>query len=157
MPEMARYYQHLLACLALLALQVSADCSVTGLDYTNGGSYLIDATSDSKFTFTSLFRGMWSLSNLCGADTDFWRPDCANDNVTPILISPKGQEFTCSTVTTTANNGEELSTCPVSYNQMSSGVWTIIIQAENVDLAVQRTFTLNVGVPQKTVITVRCP
>jgi hypothetical protein len=40
---------------------------------------------------------------------------------------------------------------------MSSGPWTIIIQADNVDLAVQRTFNLNVGVPQKTVITVSQP
>jgi hypothetical protein len=74
--------------------------------------------------------------------------------VTPILVSPKGQEYTCSTVDTMANNGEELSTCPVAYNEMSTGTWTIIIQAENVNLAVQRSFTLNVGVPQKTIITV---
>jgi hypothetical protein len=54
---MARCYHYLWACLALLAPRVSADCTVTGLDYTNGGSYLIDATSNSPFTFTSLFQG----------------------------------------------------------------------------------------------------
>jgi hypothetical protein len=37
---------------------------------------------------------------------------------------------------------------------MSSGAWMIIIQADNVNLAVERTFTLTVGVPQTTVITV---
>lgn len=37
---------------------------------------------------------------------------------------------------------------------MESGDYTIIIQAENVDLAVQREFTLNVGVPERTVVTV---
>ena len=71
-----------------------------------------------------------------------------------MLISPSGQEYECSTVGTAPNGGQELSTCAVTYSQMSSGVWTIIIQADNVDLAVQRTFTLSVGVPQKTVITV---
>ncbi|KAH8909198.1 hypothetical protein BR93DRAFT_926344 [Coniochaeta sp. PMI_546] len=54
---MARCHYYLWACFALLALRVSADCTVTGLDYTNGGSYLIDATSNSPFTFTSLFQG----------------------------------------------------------------------------------------------------
>lgn len=52
----------LIVFLALLAASVlpaySQDgCSSTGLDYTNGGSYLIDATSDDKFVFTSSFEG----------------------------------------------------------------------------------------------------
>lgn len=43
---------------------------------------------------------------------------------------------------------------PVTFNSMASGEWTIIIQGDNVDLAVQRSFMLNAGVPEKTVITV---
>jgi hypothetical protein len=37
---------------------------------------------------------------------------------------------------------------------MQSGEWTVIIQAEYVDLAVERAFTLNVGIPEKTIVTV---
>jgi len=36
-----------------------AGCSCYGLDYTNGGSYLIDGNSDVKFSFTSLFEGQF--------------------------------------------------------------------------------------------------
>lgn len=47
--------------VALLAgcviLVQSQECSSTGLDYTNGGSYLIDGTSDDYFLFTSTFFG----------------------------------------------------------------------------------------------------
>ena len=52
-------------CLALAALQISAAaaaenaaCTCTGLDYTNGGSYLVDGTSEADFTFTSVFQCM---------------------------------------------------------------------------------------------------
>lgn len=58
---MTHYYQ--LSCLwaglGLLALQVAADlstCRCTGIDYSNGGSYLVDGSSDDKFTFTSVFE-----------------------------------------------------------------------------------------------------
>jgi len=40
---------------------------------------------------------------------------------------------------------------------MESGQWTIVIQADNSDFAVQRKFTLTVGNPEKTVVTVRGP
>ena len=36
-------------------------CSCSGLDYTNGGSYLIDASSTNDFVFTSEFSGMLEL------------------------------------------------------------------------------------------------
>lgn len=45
------------AGLAVLAARVLADCTCTGLDYTNGGSYLIDGTSSNNFIFTSQFSG----------------------------------------------------------------------------------------------------
>lgn len=54
---MAPCYRYSWLCLGLFALRASADCSVTGLDYTNGGSYLIDASSNQQFAFTSLFQG----------------------------------------------------------------------------------------------------
>ena len=47
--------------VALGALQVSGDCTCTGLDYTNGGSYLVDGSSNDNFTFTSVFQGKESI------------------------------------------------------------------------------------------------
>ena len=54
-----------LAC-GVLAQESNGDdpqaepCSCSGLDYANGGSYLIDGTSDHNFTFTSVFNGTTS-------------------------------------------------------------------------------------------------
>ena len=44
---------------------------------------------------------------------------------------------------------------PVKYSDMQSGIWTIVIQAEAADFAVQRRFTLQSGVPERTAVTVR--
>ena len=46
---------------ALAARGAQADCICSGLDYTNGGSYLIDASSTNDFVFTSEFSGMLEL------------------------------------------------------------------------------------------------
>jgi len=44
--------------LAVLAARgARADCICSGLDYTNGGSYLIDGSSNNNFVFTSEFAG----------------------------------------------------------------------------------------------------
>ena len=43
--------------VALAARGVQADCICSGLDYTNGGSYLIDGSSSKDFVFTSEFAG----------------------------------------------------------------------------------------------------
>jgi hypothetical protein len=37
-------------------------CTCSGLDYTDGGSYLVDGSSDHDFTFTSVFSGMMARS-----------------------------------------------------------------------------------------------
>ncbi len=55
---MARSHHYLWAsCLALLVGRALSDCTCSGLDYTNGGSYLIDGSSDKQFIFTSQFQG----------------------------------------------------------------------------------------------------
>lgn len=50
------------AVMSALLLGVQAQdgshCSCYGLDYTNGGSYLVDGNSDNNFAFTSVFTGM---------------------------------------------------------------------------------------------------
>jgi hypothetical protein len=39
-------------------------------------------------------------------------------------------------------------------SELESGQYTIVIQADNSDFAVQRKFTLTVGNPEKTVVTI---
>ncbi len=51
--------------LAAMAAVVSADCVCSGLDYTNGGSYLVDGSSDKPFVFTSQFQG-WYPERVVG-------------------------------------------------------------------------------------------
>jgi hypothetical protein len=42
-----------------LAPAAEQGCTCTGLDYTNGGSYLVDGSLEADFTFTSVFRCMF--------------------------------------------------------------------------------------------------
>jgi len=39
----------------------SSDCACIGLDYTNGGAYLLDGNSDDLFVFNSAFEGTYFL------------------------------------------------------------------------------------------------
>jgi hypothetical protein len=50
-------FRCLIALLALLAVRVRADCTSYGVDYSNGGSYFIDASSNQYFTFITIFQG----------------------------------------------------------------------------------------------------
>ncbi|KAK3940466.1 hypothetical protein QBC46DRAFT_260976 [Diplogelasinospora grovesii] len=130
------------ALLALLAVNVHArdrstqQCTCSGLDYTNGGSYLIDGNSDNNFTFTSMFTG------------------CLDSIITPILVSPNGDSYPCSTIESQPDDSEQPSQCSISYSQMTTGQWTIIIQAPDFDFTVQRQFNLTVGAANTVVVTV---
>ncbi|KAI1344678.1 hypothetical protein F5Y15DRAFT_756 [Xylariaceae sp. FL0016] len=116
-----------------LAWRVAADCSVYGIDYSNGGSYNIDASSDDYFTFTSVFEG------------------CEQETINPILVAPSGDQYPCSAVTTTPEGEEVTSSCGIAYSSMPSGQWKIIISGTK--MAVQRVITLTAGTPETVVIT----
>lgn len=61
---MASRIARLCVLAGYLILRASAACSAYGVDYSNGGFYNIDTSSDSLFSFTSVFQGTWSL-NRC--------------------------------------------------------------------------------------------
>jgi len=42
-------------------------CTCSGLDYTDGGSYLVDGNSENEFTFTSVFEGRKFQSSFSAA------------------------------------------------------------------------------------------
>lgn len=43
--------------IALAPALVQGECKATGIDYTDGGRYVIDASSTSNFTFATVFSG----------------------------------------------------------------------------------------------------
>ncbi|KAI0855915.1 hypothetical protein F4860DRAFT_429683 [Xylaria cubensis] len=116
-----------------LALRASAACTVYGVDYSNGGSYNIDATSDELFTFTSIFQG------------------CVQEPVKPALVDPAGHQYTCTAINTTPDGQEVKSTCSIAYSSMSSGQWRIVISGVNV--AVQRVINLTSVSPSTVTVT----
>lgn len=91
------------AFLAILTLRVTAQaddpeeyqeqgqCTCSGLDYTNGGSYLVDGNSDDDFTFTSVFEG------------------CFESTITPVLVSPDAVGYECTAVESQQDGVEQSS------------------------------------------------
>ena len=61
---MGVYFRPIWATLAALAmaLTVRADCGSYGVDYSNGGSYYIDGSSNQYFSFITVFQGTDILS-----------------------------------------------------------------------------------------------
>ncbi|KAK0754869.1 hypothetical protein B0T18DRAFT_290158, partial [Schizothecium vesticola] len=111
-------------------------CTCTGLDYTDGGSYLVDGSSNDDFSFTSVFRS-------CGQP----------DTVEPILLDPEGVGYLCTEINMGAEGQQQYSSCQISYSDMYSGTWMIIIQADNVNFQVVREFKLTVQAVEKTTVT----
>ncbi|KAK1759900.1 hypothetical protein QBC47DRAFT_294018, partial [Echria macrotheca] len=111
------------------------ECSCTGLDYTNGGSYLIDGNSEASFTFTSEFDG-----------------NCFDASIVPILISPEGYGYTCSAIQSSLVRVEQVSTCNIGYADMNDGSWAIVIQSPDQGFVVQREFNLTAGGVATTVV-----
>ncbi|KAK4226383.1 hypothetical protein QBC38DRAFT_325901, partial [Podospora fimiseda] len=112
------------------------ECTCTGLDYTQGGSFLIDGSLASNFTFLSQFSSC-SEQATCKS----------------FLLGPDNREYHCTEITMDDIN-TQLSSCGIKYSDMNSGKWSIIIQAENVDFQVIREFELFVEVPERTTVVV---
>ncbi|KAK3332424.1 hypothetical protein B0T19DRAFT_398192 [Cercophora scortea] len=119
--------------LAFIALRVHADCTSYGVDYSNGGSYNIDSTSNQYFSFATIFQG------------------CTQETINPILVGPDGSEYACSSIRTQPAGAAVTSTCGIPYSVMTSGTWKIIVAGQQI--ATQRTIKLTVGAPQTTWIT----
>ncbi|KAI1341163.1 hypothetical protein F5Y15DRAFT_414284 [Xylariaceae sp. FL0016] len=111
-------------CVGFCATAAQGKCQSTGEDYEDGGSYLIDATSNNGFTFISKFQG------------------CGNYTVKPILRDPDGREYTCSGVRTWPDGVSQFSTCDTPYSTMKQGVWHVFLNSPYFDFSVDRTFTV---------------
>jgi len=90
-------------------------CGSTGLDYTDGGSYLIDASVNQSFAFTSVFTSKWWYirTNTMHSSLHWrllWLQGCPDGWVLPLLVSPEGTQYNCS----------EIETQPDGYQQQST-------------------------------------
>ncbi|KAI0164550.1 hypothetical protein GGR52DRAFT_129751 [Hypoxylon sp. FL1284] len=119
--------------ISIFTLRVLAACSSYGVDYVNGGSYDIDASSNDNFTFTTIFQG------------------CTEETITPVLLDPRGDQHPCSTIDTTPDGAQVTSTCQLRYSDMTSGLYKITMQGASI--GVQRTIALTVGTPATITIT----
>ncbi|KAK3682164.1 hypothetical protein B0T22DRAFT_386440 [Podospora appendiculata] len=119
--------------LAFIAFRVHADCTSYGVDYSNGGSYNIDSTSNQYFSFATIFQG------------------CTQETINPILVGPDGSEYACSSIKTQPAGAAVTSTCGIPYSVMASGTWKIIVAGQQI--ATQRTIKLTVGAPKTVWIT----
>ncbi|KAI8962679.1 hypothetical protein F5Y11DRAFT_347197 [Daldinia sp. FL1419] len=119
--------------ISFFTLKAFAACASYGVDYVNGGSYDIDASSNDNFTFTTIFQG------------------CDDESVKPILIDPSGSQHPCSAISTTPAGTQVTSTCEIKHSDMTSGLYKIIISGSAI--GVQRTIALTVGTPEVITIT----
>ncbi|KAH8878629.1 hypothetical protein GQ53DRAFT_86082 [Thozetella sp. PMI_491] len=126
-------FRYLWVALAVLFVGVRADCASYGVDYSNGGSYYIDGSSNQYFSFITIFQG------------------CNQESIQPVLVGPDDNEYACSAVNTSPAGAQVTSTCGIPFSAMRSGTWRIIVSGNQ--LAVQRTITLTVGIPQTVVVT----
>ncbi|KAL8357518.1 hypothetical protein RB601_009128 [Gaeumannomyces tritici] len=124
----------LLAALLALCLGVlGQSCSSYGVDYSNGGSYYIDGSSNQYFTFISVFQG------------------CSSELVSPVLVSPEGNQYACSAIQVGQSGVQVSSQCGIPFSVMRTGQWRIVVAGNQI--AVQRTINLSVGVPERVTIT----
>jgi hypothetical protein len=97
----------------------TAICYSYGVDYIDEGSYFINSQSDEDFTSTSFFKG------------------CNDDVADVVLIAPDDvpgeKETLCSQLPTVPENQNEVSTCPIKKNQMTSGHWLLLVLGNNGD------------------------
>ncbi|KAL1902869.1 hypothetical protein Sste5346_000780 [Sporothrix stenoceras] len=120
------------ATVLSLASSALADCSSYGVDYSNGGAYYIDGSSNQYFSFITIFQG------------------CNQESISPILVDPDNNQYACSAISTTPTGAQTTSTCGIPFSAMKSGTWKIIVSGDQI--AVQRTITLTVGVPQTSTV-----
>ncbi|KAF2217226.1 hypothetical protein CERZMDRAFT_32493 [Cercospora zeae-maydis SCOH1-5] len=115
-------------------------CYSYGIDFQHLGSYFIDSRSTDPFTVVSQFK------------------QCENDTSAYILLvdNDNDKQYECTGVPTTPDLTNQMSSCPITKNDMTSGAWSVLVIGNNGDgspFAWQRDFTLTVGVPVTTTTT----
>ncbi|KAK3380912.1 hypothetical protein B0H63DRAFT_523653 [Podospora didyma] len=115
----------------------AASCQCFGLDYSDSGSYLIDASANGNFSFASQFQG-----------------NCSDGVVYPTFRDPDSNQYGCSTIHSAPVGSVQISTCGIPYSNLTTGTWSIVIYLPSHNTTITRTFQLTVGVPATVVTTV---
>jgi len=68
MERILRCFWLLLAVLLVRVSAAEAACSSYGVDYSNGGAYYIDGSSNQYFSFITVFQGLGSRRISCEHD-----------------------------------------------------------------------------------------
>ncbi|KAG7286386.1 hypothetical protein NEMBOFW57_008695 [Staphylotrichum longicolle] len=84
--------RHLWLLLGLVAPRASAACTSYGVDYSSGGSYYIDGTSNQYFSFVTVFQG------------------CTQETISPVLVGPDDNVYACSDIKTEPSGTQVTST-----------------------------------------------
>ncbi|KAK0702629.1 hypothetical protein B0T21DRAFT_388046 [Apiosordaria backusii] len=111
--------------LSVPSISVSA-CTSYGVDYSNGGAYYIDGSSNQYFSFINIFQG------------------CGQESISPVLIGPDNNQYACSVIRTDQAGIQVTSTCGIPFSSMRSGNWKIILSGNQISS--QRTFSVTVAV-----------
>ncbi|KAF2856268.1 hypothetical protein T440DRAFT_103827 [Plenodomus tracheiphilus IPT5] len=124
---------------SLVRSDPDAICYSYGVDFVDEGSYFINSQSTEEFTAVSYFRG------------------CNDDVADALLVDPDNDEYLCSQMRTVPENSNQMSTCPIKKNQMTSGHWLLLVLGNNADegqpFAWQRDLYLTVGTQITTTMT----
>ncbi|KAK1763830.1 hypothetical protein QBC33DRAFT_212342 [Phialemonium atrogriseum] len=122
----------------LLALPAFAqdECTATGVDFTDGGTYSVDSSSTSKFTFATIFSGCDGTAN-------------------PILHAPDGgDDYTCSSLDMSRDRTQQISTCDITFSEITSGNWSITMVNPTTNETLERIFYLVAAATERVTTTV---
>ena len=175
MESSLRYVWVLVAFMLLRG--VRADCKSYGVDFSNGGSYQIDGSSNQYFSFISVFQGKRTSPRSSLRDQERQTDKCRR-RLQPREHQPRprqprwqrirmlkrrylfgwrpsdfnmvGPRHVCFQKSWFGDSPQYLSGIP--FSAMKSGVWKIVLESNQI--AVQRSITLKIGAPETVVVTV---
>jgi hypothetical protein len=149
------------------------ECTCSGLDYADGGSYLINADSEDEFTFTSVFEGTihHSSTTLQTRGAHLNRMLRIYDYPYPCfarwrwlrMLPDRVLSGWAGTILVMVSNDHSLKRMfrsnvtvksGISYSEMSSGTWTVLLEAPEHEFTIQRQFNLTMGARNDNTVTV---
>ncbi|KAI6256882.1 hypothetical protein MCOR27_001026 [Pyricularia oryzae] len=123
----------LTAALSLCLGAIAQSCTSYGVDYSNGGSYYIDSSSNDYFSFVSEFQG------------------CYRESISPVLIDPDNNQYACSAIEIGDSGAKVTSLCYIPFSAMRTGQWKLVLAGRQI--STQRTINLKVGPLATTTVT----
>ncbi|KAK0744568.1 hypothetical protein B0T21DRAFT_325334 [Apiosordaria backusii] len=115
------------------ARQTDETCICTGVDYLDHETYLIDGTKTGNISFASTFEGA-----------------CTDVEITPTLQDYDNNQFSCSKITSGPPGSIQVSACSISYANLYSGNWIIVLPHSGTGLVEARSFEIIVSRPLTT-------